>query len=974
MARQQTSPLPHRTASRLPARRSECTDFETAMFEPLEPRKLLAGVTIVAHGHDNTPGAEPWVMGMVEAIEARIEAGGLRATTGTVNVSDPLFVLGDLQFSVEVSEAERDDFLSSSASSGEIVLGLDWSLVAEGSWRTDTVAAQLADRLVSGQLWQDFGSNPLAELPLHLIGHSRGASLMIELAHHLQSQGVWIDQLTLLDPHPAGFDPTLPGAVPGNIVFADNYYQMTNVVIQGTSLDGAWNRLLDVQTGGYEGLFRSHSNVHLWYHGTIDRTRSQNVTDGVANLPDRREWYAQAEASGTETGWLFSRLGGGIRNSHTQPAGDGTEAVIQGLHWAFSGQGERGDFGSVTDPWPNLLTLNLSDGRTLFNPGANISLDFAYSTGAPYEAELVIYVDRDTNPYNGNFEDPLSLASRSLSGSGTSVDAGSLTASLEGIGPGTYFICGKIRNANGERYLYLPSPITVSDVLPHGSINPSTGTDGTLVVGLRDGTSRAIVQERRPGEQWNQWDLNVEAGGPETTGDVVTWVDRSDHSTHAAAVSAGDTIIYRRAIGGEWTRLSLPSETNGEAIVRNLNAFVTPSGGVNLIGMGEDGDLLRYYKAPGGDWGFMNLTDVLYSNHDTTPSFTGPIIAYTTQWGALNITGIDAVGDVWQIWWTPTTRKWQSTNLTVEHQAPQLVGNLTVYQPAWQNINIAGLDADGNLRVIWWSKASGAGQWFNNNLTDETDGPRLLPGTLGSYVSTWNGMNVVGADKDTGEVKQYWWSPQLAKSGKHWQVASLDQAAGFAVPDVKGPFRGLAGADASLNVFAFDSKGDPVRYHWYSDFGPGNWKATVISTAPLRDNEFLTGVWRVEFSSCLGKIDPEELRLEVTLMSDGTWDGKIIPALFGPSPYYDILVGGSWSLVDGVLTIADAASVFSTSGLHGTVSAFHTGMEIIGVGVDVLEEIRVSLQADPAAYTEVLAHCGSLEGFVSSFVLTWTRM
>ena len=78
---------------------------------------------------------------------------------------------------------------------------------------------------------------PLAELPIHLIGHSRGGSLVYALAGLLGEKGVWVDQVTTLDPHPL----IIPGdlgnpdcgggpydSIPlvyENILFADNYYQ-----------------------------------------------------------------------------------------------------------------------------------------------------------------------------------------------------------------------------------------------------------------------------------------------------------------------------------------------------------------------------------------------------------------------------------------------------------------------------------------------------------------------------------------------------------------------------------------------------------------------------------------------------------------------------------------------------------------------------------------------------------------------------
>ena len=48
----------------------------------------------------------------------------------------------------------------------------------------------------------EMGGRPLAQLPLHLIGHSRGGSVVTEMARLLGAQGVWVDQVTTLDPRP----------------------------------------------------------------------------------------------------------------------------------------------------------------------------------------------------------------------------------------------------------------------------------------------------------------------------------------------------------------------------------------------------------------------------------------------------------------------------------------------------------------------------------------------------------------------------------------------------------------------------------------------------------------------------------------------------------------------------------------------------------------------------------------------------
>src|SRR5438045_575723 len=137
----------------------------------LEPRRLLAGLTILTHGYQGD--VNGWVSATANAIAQR--AGGLDDVAR--------YVLKIRTNAAGKLIAESNDLVSGSpklesTSSGEAIIEVDWSTVSGGEFSTDAVANIVAEYLISplkgGRRWSD--------LPMHLIGHSRGASLDVALA------------------------------------------------------------------------------------------------------------------------------------------------------------------------------------------------------------------------------------------------------------------------------------------------------------------------------------------------------------------------------------------------------------------------------------------------------------------------------------------------------------------------------------------------------------------------------------------------------------------------------------------------------------------------------------------------------------------------------------------------------------------------------------------------------------------------
>jgi len=94
------------------------------------------------------------------------------------------------------------------------------------------------------------GKPAIAELPIHLIGFSRGGGMIFQIVKLLGEQGIEVEQVTPLDPHPlTSADPqSTPQTIDANIqlfeniLFVDNYYQNIEIPT-GQYLTNSYNHL-----------------------------------------------------------------------------------------------------------------------------------------------------------------------------------------------------------------------------------------------------------------------------------------------------------------------------------------------------------------------------------------------------------------------------------------------------------------------------------------------------------------------------------------------------------------------------------------------------------------------------------------------------------------------------------------------------------------------------------------------------------
>jgi hypothetical protein len=297
-----------------------------------------AGVTIITHGQQfgDTPNLPAWVSSIANDIISQQISG--TTTKYRITVTSPDWL------TLQAVSSGYSGTSPVSSTSGEIVIELDWSAVADAitfEASTADIAALIRNCLTDSSFFPNLG-RPAAELPVHVIGHSRGGALVCQLADYLGKKGIWVNQVTMLDAHPAdnGIDDLLfPLNLHENVVFADNYVQELDWP-DGKRVNGSyprpawWIPFFDL-VGGYTfpTIASEHSDVHLWYYGSINL--STPISDGsggtiTSGMRSDTGWWLTEEQSGAKTGHYFSRLRGGTYKGGTRPGSYGHPRKLGG--------------------------------------------------------------------------------------------------------------------------------------------------------------------------------------------------------------------------------------------------------------------------------------------------------------------------------------------------------------------------------------------------------------------------------------------------------------------------------------------------------------------------------------------------------------------------------------------------------------------------------------------------------------------
>jgi hypothetical protein len=436
------------------------------------PVARAAGVTVITHGLNGN--ADGWVTGMANRIPYYHSFPG----TSYAFYKLHFYYSGGFYYLTWTRLGGTQPSLTDSS---EIVVALDWSQLADGnSYNTYQIASAVVPALLSTNFISELNGHALAELPIHLIGHSRGGSLACEMSRQLGTNGVWVDHVTTLDPHPLN-DPVFPldallySAVDApaqtylNVLFADNYWQDVALLVYGKSVYGAYVRELFNVSGGYQNIgdsYYPHSNVHLWYHATVDERVPADDSEALVTGTEFANWYTSYEDWGIEAGFKWSLIGRGDRTSSDLPQGFGYPAIRDGYNQAWdlgAGQtGNRVSLPSNNGNWPNVVKVNVI-GTNQVPQGTNIAVKFFYQWARPSTSSgtITFYIDEDFNPYNSNSR---SLQTISFVGNGSNfMNSQTLNIPLMASNAplGNYVFYAQISGGGRMRYLYAPEIVTV---------------------------------------------------------------------------------------------------------------------------------------------------------------------------------------------------------------------------------------------------------------------------------------------------------------------------------------------------------------------------------------------------------------------------------------------------------------------------------------------------------------------------------
>jgi hypothetical protein len=355
----------------------------------------------------------------------------------------------------------------------------------------------------------------------------------------------------------------------------------------------------------------------------------------------------------------------------------------------------------------------------------------------------------------------------------------------------------------------------------HGAVDRRvqvvTANGVTTVVAIND-AGDILLFRRFPGDSdWTRSNLSDDAGVDPVTA-VVIFIDPATGRPQVAGAAQAGVVVIEETASGAWVVRNLTQEIAGATPIVDSLFTLTPASGLVLVGgRNADGDVVIYGMtgtfAPNGErvWAYNNLSQSqLRAQGLSVPAFRSGLVTYVTPWDGLNVAGVDANGDIRVFWTAPGVAGWRETNLSAVAGTTPLTGDLTAYVAPWGGINVVGTDSAGHLVVTWWAPALG-GNWQKNDFTAQFGGPNLRSESMTSYVTPWGGLNV-GGTTDDGRVIVYWWVPD---AGGQWRIDNI-QAGDDARRRPAHTLTSHVAPDGTFHLVGVNQSGEVVDMRWQS--------------------------------------------------------------------------------------------------------------------------------------------------------------
>lgn len=405
---------------------------------------------------------------------------------------------------------------------------------------------------------------------------------------------------------------------------------------------------------------------------------------------------------------------------------------------------------------------------------------------------------------------------------------------------------GRSGIVSGIRFGDLTSPERPMGVFTRVGEPAAATPETSLFSAVLDANGKPLVFDlRQPGDAWSVVDLDRYAvPDPDfpmsEIGESVTDVEAFETADQRliTVVNTDETLLgFARDEEGFWhTRDLTRSLPGAENITSTLTVFTDRGGTAYVAGLTGEGEVVTYEfdpEAPDGTdpWSYANISaEHLTPRDQATPVFVGALMSFVTPWNALNIAGLDAEGNIQAVWTGNGGEEWNASNLSSITGAPPLTSGLTAFVTTWSAINIIGLDGAGNVLATWWVPSFG-GNWAVSDLTAVAGGGTPLTGsTLTSFTAPWGALNIAGLTAE-GDVAAYWWTPGSNDDETTWQVANLTGSfsVGDPKPDSQLQSRTTAYFGGELNVLGTDSAtGELIRLFFRVD--DGVWASESVTT------------------------------------------------------------------------------------------------------------------------------------------------